>query len=158
MKVQTLEGDVQNLDEKVFKHVSLLNNMFEGCFNKEDEPPIKLEKVSTNSLNFVIEYCNLENVDFKTSDINTLDSINAYENNEIDFIKKISMDSLLELTNTANFLEISRLTHLCCCQIAMNMKNFDIKEICKILQIPEESCDQNFGEAYWNEQYQKEGI
>lgn len=157
MKVQSSEGDVLNLSEKVFKHVTLLNNMYEDC-NNDDDDPIKLDNVCTDSLNLIIEYCNLENVDFQMNDLNTLKDSDAFEKNEINFIKNISKESLMRLTNSANFLEIRRLMLLCCCQHAANLKNLDMKEICKYLEIPEESCDQNFGEAYWNEKYKKEGI
>lgn len=156
MKVETSDGKIYDLDEKVVQTVILFRNISEDLDDNDNITP--LENVNSETFLHIIEYCNLENVDFKTFDLASLDTMEKFEGNEIRWIKNIDTKSLIDLINAANFLEVSRLIHLCACRLAQIIRDKPQKEIMEIFGLSDEVFNDNFGESYWNERYRTVGI
>lgn len=116
-----------SIDARMKVLSGLLSNILEDS-NSDEEIPLKQIKVEY--LREIIEYAEHHNYtepEGITCPIPTADIRDAVKDPwDADFVSKFDDDSLSELTNTANYLDIRCLLDLCCGTIASRFKGKDV--------------------------------
>lgn len=135
VKLISKEGNQHKVPRKAAEMSILLKNTFQDY---SSDQAIPLEEVNEETLKLVIEYLNhyagtppteIEKP-IKSNDIKDLtDKFSA------DFVDALSLESLVDLTSAANYMEIQPLLDLTCAKFASMVKDKNEDEIFKTFNI-----------------------
>ena len=139
------------IDPKSAERSLLLKRIMEDFNQKEDIP---IEGIKYNILKKVVEYL----VHYKDKEpsqipkpIPTSDLKDVIDEQDFNFINGIDLDSVFDLINAANYMDISSLLDLSCAKIASLMKGKSAAEIRAMFNI---ECDLTEDELKEYEEYQ----
>ncbi|XP_050368873.1 SKP1-like protein 14 [Argentina anserina] len=124
--VRTADGKVFELKKEVAMEISTIKAFIEED-NISYETAMPLHNVESWELEKVIEYCS-NYVDLKGKD----KELKAFQS---EYIKDMSPKSLLDLTNTANYLEIKYFLDFLCKTVSDQIKNKDVDFVRKLFQL-----------------------
>lgn len=124
------DGEKVKIDEKAAQRSGLLKGLFDDY--KENMEETQVSDISGAILRKVFEYLN-HYKDIETKEIpRPLPSANLSEvcdEWDVKFINELELDSVFDVINAANYLDIKPLLDLSCAKIASEMKGKSAEEI-----------------------------
>ena len=137
ISVQTKEGKVIPIKKTAATLSNLLKKHIEE--GKKNEP-VSLAEVDEKIIDKIYEYLDHYNGQ-KPKDIEkplqTNDMKNATDEWSANFVDKIPLDDLINLTTAASYMEISTLVDLCCAKLACMCQDKSEEDIFKVFNINE---------------------
>ena len=138
INVQTKEGK----EIPIKKSAAMLSNLLKKYIEQgtEQEAPISLAEVDEKIIDKIYEY--LEHFNGQApkdieKPLQTNDMKNATDEWSANFVDKIPLEDLINLTTAASYMEISTLIDLCCAKLACMCQDKSEEEIFKIFNINE---------------------
>ena len=138
INVQTKEGK----ELPIKKSAAMLSNLLKKYIEQgtEQEAPISLAEVDEKIIDKIYEY--LEHFNGQApkdieKPLQTNDMKNATDEWSANFVDKIPLEDLINLTTAASYMEISTLIDLCCAKLACMCQDKSEEEIFKIFNINE---------------------
>ena len=137
--VQTKEGKIIPISKKD----AMLSNYLKKRIEDNEEQPIKLEEVDEKIIDKIYEYLEHFNgvppkeIEKPLPSSDMKDMKNATDEWSANFVDKIPLDDLINLTTAASFMEISSLIDLCCAKLANMCQDKSEEEIFKVFNINE---------------------
>ena len=138
IKVQTKEGK----EVPIKKSAAMLSNLLKKYIeqDKVQEAPISLTEVDEKIIDKIYEYLDHFNGQMPKDiekPLQTNDMKNATDEWSSNFVDKIPLDDLINLTTAASYMEISTLIDLCCAKIACMCQEKSEEEIFRVFNINE---------------------
>ena len=137
ISVQTKEGKVTPIKKTAATLSNLLKKHIEEGKTNE---PVSLAEVDEKIIDKIYEYLDHYNGQ-KPKDIEkplqTNDMKNATDEWSANFVDKIPLDDLINLTTAASYMEISTLVDLCCAKLACMCQDKSEEDIFKVFNINE---------------------
>ena len=136
--VQTKEGK----EVPIKKSAAMLSNLLKKYIeqDKVQEAPISLAEVDEKIIDKIYEYLDHFNGQMPKDiekPLQTNDMKNATDEWSSNFVDKIPLDDLINLTTAASYMEISTLIDLCCAKIACMCQEKSEEEIFRVFNINE---------------------
>ena len=136
--VQTKEGK----EVPIKKSAAMLSNLLKKYIeqDKVQEAPISLTEVDEKIIDKIYEYLDHFNGQMPKDiekPLQTNDMKNATDEWSSNFVDKIPLDDLINLTTAASYMEISTLIDLCCAKIACMCQEKSEEEIFRVFNINE---------------------
>ena len=140
MEITLISSDNQKIqiDSKIVEKSDFLKDKIENS-NKNIE--INLPEINYNTLQKIVQYL----IHYKEKEpqqipkpLSSNNLSNVIDEWDINFIKNMDMNSIYDLINASNYLEIPSLLDLCCAYIITLIKGKPIEEMRKIFNI---ECD-----------------
>ena len=134
--VQTKEGK----EIPIKKTAAMLSNLLKKHIEEEKTEPISLAEVDEKIIDKIYEY--LEHFNGKPpkdieKPLQTNDMKNATDEWSANFVDKIPLDDLINLTTASSYMEINTLIDLCCAKLACMCQDKSEEEIFKVFNINE---------------------
>ena len=136
--VQTKEGK----EVPIKKSAAMLSNLLKKYIEEgtEQEAPISLAEVDEKIIDKIYEY--LEHFNGQApkdieKPLQTNDMKNATDEWSANFVDKIPLEDLINLTTASSYMEISTLIDLCCAKLACMCQDKSEEEIFKTFNINE---------------------
>ena len=135
--VQTKEGKELPIKKKSAWLSNFLKKKIE---NGETNTPIVLAEVDEKIIDKIYEYldhCSTEPPKVIEKPLQTNDMKNATDEWSANFVDKIPLEDLVNLTTAASYMEISSLIDLCCAKLACMCQDKYEEDIFKVFNINE---------------------
>ena len=110
--LSTIDNEVTTIRASLAKKIKTINEMIElfseNEANDKDHEPIPVQ-VCTSTLKEVIEWCELHKEDFSDESTTNLQVTTNHQVSRPDteFLKKYDMDTVLKITKTADYLNVT---------------------------------------------------
>ena len=116
--LSTIDNEITTIRASLAKKIKTISEMMElfseNEANDKDHEPIPVQ-VRTNTLKEVIEWCELHKSDFSDeSTTNPSTNLLQVPWYDTDFLKKYDMDTVLEITKAADYLNVTVSLHFYC--------------------------------------------
>ena len=135
--VQTKEGK----ELAIKKSAAMLSNLLKRKIESgEGNAPIPLAEVDEKIIDKIIEYlehCSENPPKIIEKPLQTNDMKNATDEWSANFVDKIPLEDLVNLTTAASYMEISSLIDLCCAKLACMCQDKYEEDIFKVFNINE---------------------
>jgi len=132
------DGDQFEINSNIAKQSNLLNNMIdESDDNEDDKQEIPILNILSNTLSKVIEFMNHYHIEPMTEipkPIPENDITKVVSKWYAEFVD-LDNNTLFELINAANYLDITSLLNLTCAAVALKIKGKTPEEICQTFGI-----------------------
>ena len=140
MEITLISSDDKRIqiESKNVEKSDFLKNKIRNT-NKKNE--INLPEINYNTLQKIVEYLNHykdKEPQLIPKPFTSNNLINVTDEWDINFIKNMDMNSIYDLINASNYLEIPSLLDLCCAYIITLIKGKPIEEMRKLFNI---ECD-----------------
>ena len=136
IKVLTKEGK----ELEIKKTDAMLSNLLKKHIEEENTEPISLAEVDEKIISKIYEY--LEHFKGKPpksieKPLQTNDMKDATDEWSANYVDKIPLEDLIDLTTASSYMEISTLIDLCCAKLACMCQDKSEEEIFKVFKINE---------------------